>query len=85
LLSTSNIASFFSKRSARFVQFFASSDQKSKIPFGSSVGYSSFNQISSAAQIIQLLSTHLILVFFIVTVSVPCHDTTAHNLATATA
>jgi len=85
LLSISSIVSFFHKRSARFVQVLASSDQKSKIAFGSFVGYSSFSQISSAAQIIQKLSTHLIAVFFIVIVSVPCQETTAHSFAIATA
>jgi len=85
LLSTSSIKSFFHKRSAKFVHVLASIDQKSKIAFGSSVGYSSFNPISSEAQIIQKLSTHLIAVFFIVIVSVPCQETIAHSLATATA
>jgi hypothetical protein len=53
--------------------------------FGSSIGNSFFNHISSLAQIIPKDSIHLIAVFFIVIVSVPCHETTAHNFATATA
>jgi len=84
-LSTSSIASSLFKSFAKLVPGNASKFQKSRIDFGSSVGYSSFKPISSAAHIIQLLSTHLIAVFFIVIVSVPCQETTAPNFATATA
>jgi hypothetical protein len=84
LLSTSSIASSLFNNFAKFVQFLASKSQKSSIAFGSFDGKSLSNHISSAAQIIQLLSTHLIEVFFIVIVSVPCHETVAHILATAT-
>jgi hypothetical protein len=84
LLSTSKIASSFHNASAKLVHAFEFRDVISIIHFGSFEGNSSFNQISSLAQIIQKLSTHLIAVFFIVIVSVPCHETVAQSFATAT-
>ncbi|MDF1682276.1 MAG: hypothetical protein P1U46_00425 [Patescibacteria group bacterium] len=60
-------------------------EDKSIISFSSLEGNSFFSHISSDAHIIPLLSTHLIAVFFIVTVSHQCQETVAHIFATATA
>jgi hypothetical protein len=59
-------------------------EDKSNISVSDSAGNSSFNQISSEAQIIQLLSIHLIFVFFIVIISSQCQETFAPIFATAT-
>jgi len=85
LLSISNISSSFFNTSSILVPGFASIKDISNISFSSLDGKSFFSHISSLAQIIQLLSTHLIAVFFIITGShSQCHKTLAQILATAT-
>jgi hypothetical protein len=85
-LSISKIKSFFPNKIAKLVQVLEFKLQKSRISFESFAGNSSFNHISSDAQIIQKDSTHLIFVFFIMTGSgSPCQNTLAQSLATATA
>jgi len=85
-LSISKIASSFFKTSHKFVPVFASIEDKSRISFSLFEGNSFPSQISSAAQIIPKLSTHLMAVFFIITGSqTQCHKTEAQIFATATA
>jgi hypothetical protein len=84
-LSITNTSSFFHNTSAKFVQGIAFKNDKSSISFSLFAGNSSHNHISSDAQIIHILSTHLIAVFFIITGSpCPCQTTLAHILAIAT-
>jgi hypothetical protein len=85
LLSITKTSSFIPKASAKFVQVSTFKNDKSRISFSLFAGKISANQISSEAQIIHKLSTHLIAVFFITTGSpCQCQTTLAQILATAT-